>query len=270
MILRLCNPIVLGCVAAIVCSCTRDVPVELRVDFDAQTPVHYRVDATIDAQILHGKSSDHRSLLLSGVLSGVASPQDPATARLTLSDVGLEGNLVSEAQRNHLVKVLCAETLAINFVHGIITPPESAVGIVDAAMEWDFYRLLAKGLPSLPAAKVKPGFTWERDYRAPRTTRYGTAVGHSYQRCRLDSVSITHDDSLAFLSWEFSLTIDPRDSAEAILDSLPLRGKGQGSAVVNLGRNCFSSLHVAFQLTPDSTRVPTVAWKERVSLEMLP
>ena len=179
----------------------------------------------------------------------------------------VHSNFLSEQERDHLARR--CENVVLFF-----SPKEGAVDAVDTAIPllvtvggWDLYRSFARVLPVLPESPVAVGSSWDRARSFPLETTFGNATGMLYQSFALDSVFSADSLKYASLSWRFTYRIQP--DSTGVLDSLPLSGSGNGTAVVDLTGRRMITAHAVFEVPPKQKARQKISWQETVHIEMV-
>jgi hypothetical protein len=179
----------------------------------------------------------------------------------------VHSNFLSDAERDHLARR--CENLVLFF-----SPKEGAVEAVDTALPplltvggWDLYRSFARVLPVLPESPVAAGSSWDRTRSFPLETTFGNATGMLYQSFTLDSVFSADSSRYACLSWRFTYRIQP--DSTGVLDSLPLSGSGNGTAVIDMTGRRMIKAHAVFEVPPRQKALQKISWQETVHIELV-
>jgi hypothetical protein len=258
---------VISGIALLLCSCFRSERVALTIDFSQAPSWKYLFAIDITGHIKAADSSREFSSSLRTYLSGEKTPHDAGAVRFKTGQTMIQSDFLSDQERNHLEKQ--CENIILYF-----SPREGAVQAVDTALPplfnvggWDLFRSFARVLPVLPESPVAIGETWERERNIPIETSVGNATGWLFQSFILDSIFMIDSSRCAALSWQFTYRIQPDSSG--MLDSLPLRGSGAGSAAIDLSRKRMRMAHAFFEVPERSDAAIKASWQETVHVEIV-
>jgi hypothetical protein len=253
--------------ALLLCSCHRSERVTLTIDFSQAPSWKYLFAIDIAGHIKTADSSRRFSSSLRTYLSGEKTPHDAGAVRFKTGQAMIQSNFLSDQERVLLEKQ--CENIVLYF-----SPREGAVQVVDTALPplfnfggWDLYRSFTRVLPVLPESPIAIGGTWERERNIPIETSAGNATGWLFQSFVLDSIFTIDSSRYAALSWQFTYRIQPDSSA--VLDSLPLRGSGTGSATIDLSRKRMRTAHAFFEVPERSDNAIKATWQETVHVEIV-
>jgi hypothetical protein len=248
-------------------SCQRSGRVELNIDFSKAASWRYLFG--IDIKGIAGQDDSLRefSNSLRTYISGERSPHDAAAVRFRTGQTVVHSNFLSEPERVHLARQCENMVLFFSPREGAVETSDTAVPPLLTVGGWDLYRSFARVLPVLPESPVAPGTSWDRERSFPLETSFGNATGMLYQVFTLDSVFSADSSNYASLSWRFTYRIQP-DSA-GVLDSLPLSGTGNGTAVIDMTRKRMAKAHALFEVPAKQKARQKISWQETVHIEMV-
>jgi hypothetical protein len=248
-------------------SCYRNECVSLGIDFSQAHHWRYLFAVDITGNLRSAESSREFSSTLRTYLEGENAPHDQGAVRFRTGQTMIKSNYLSEPEVKHLEKQ--CENIVLFF-----SPKEGAIQTVDTALPplfnfggWDLFRSFARVLPVLPESPVAIGSSWERERTIPIETSAGNAEGWLYQSFTLDSVFTRDSSRCAAISWQFTYRVEP-DTGGA-LDSLPLKGSGNGSATLDLVRKRMITAHAFFEVPEKKNTGIAAAWQETVHIELV-
>jgi hypothetical protein len=186
----------------------------------------------------------------------------------------VRSNFLSEQDRVNLTRQMENNTLYFSSKDGAFDAADTAVQPLINVGGWNLFRSFARVVPMLPENRVHVGSTWDRERTFPLETDHGNAMGWLYQSFTLDSIAEVDSHRLGFISWTFSYRIQPDKSDTAtILDTLPLKGSGAGSALIDCTSKILIKAHALFEVPPvaslPSKALLKASWHESVHLELV-
>lgn len=276
--MRIATPCQALSLALLLCAgCSRDTSVSLALDF-GRVPGglwRYAVDARVNGTISASDSLAGERGFASAAqctLVCTADPKNPARFHASVAGASFASNILAGAEIENLVAQSREVRLTCDTRNAAIVPDDSAAMPMIRIGEWDIFTDLAKALPALPKIRVRPGASWDREKTIPLDTRYGGAAGHVLQSFRLDSVSVDPAGKrTAHIGWKFTYHVERRganaDAAAAILlDRMPPRGDGAGTATINVDDKTLQSASMSFSVPQGSEGTYRISWRETISL----
>jgi hypothetical protein len=203
-------------------------------------------------------------------LTGTSSAEAPHSLAVRATDVSLKSALLDDIETLCMQMRLQETALSISLNEGFVAV-DSGIGAAVPLGTWDLYRHFVKVLPVLPAAKARPGFQWDRQTTLPLHTDHGDATAQLYQSFSFDSLTRrARGANHAYLSWDFSYTVDPVlvDTA-GLLDDLPRKGTGKGQAVIDVVSKALIRAEAKFTVAPNPADPARVAWHERAEMVLV-
>ncbi|MBN1128056.1 MAG: hypothetical protein JXA71_03675 [Chitinispirillaceae bacterium] len=260
-------PVVVIALCCLAASCYRSERVTLAIDFSQAHTWRYLFGVDISGSTRSGKSSRTFSSSLRTYLAGEQAPHDKHAVRFKTAQAMIQSDFLDDPERRHLERQ--CENVVLFF-----SPREGAMFAIDTALPplftfggWDLFRSFSRVIPVLPESPVTVGSSWERERTVPIETSAGNALGNLYQSFILDSVYMRDSSRCAAISWQFTYRIQPDSSG--ILDSLPLRGSGNGTATVDLSHKRLVTAHAFFSVPEKSGQGVTTSWQEAVHVELI-
>ncbi len=254
-------------IMAIFESCQRGKPVTLSVDFSSREIWKYEFTCDIGGNFSFEDSVSILNSTINCILAG-SSSKEQNHLNIKAERINIKSNILDEIEMMNIEELISDAEYTISLKEGFPASSDSAAVSLTGFGEWDLHRHLAKILPTLPEKQIRPGFSWDRERRFPLTTSQGKATCDIYQAFTFDSLRITPDERQeACISWLFRYTIDNKQlDTASIVDQLPMKGNGKGTAVIDIGEKCLIKAEMVFR-TPDCS-LPnlSVNWTERASL----
>lgn len=255
-------------------ACQQTERISLAVDFSKAAQWRYMLGIDITGNLQAGDSSHDFSSSLRTYLNGEVSARDSNSVHFKTSQTIITSNFLDEQERVNLTRQLENNTLYFSSKDGAFDAADTSVQPLINVGGWNLFRSFARVVPLLPENPVHVGSTWDRERTFPLETDHGDAVGWLYQSFTLDSIATNDSSRCAFISWTFSYRIQPDKSDTAtMLDSLPLKGSGNGGALIDCTRKVLIKADAFFDIPP-VTALPSSAelkasWRESVHLEMV-
>jgi len=266
--------LVCGC---LLLGCHRSERVTLSIDFAKADTWRYLLGVDINGTVKTGAedrsySSSLRTYLTAG-RTGVTA-NDSNSIHFKTSETVITASFMDEQDRKNLARELENNTLYFSAKNGTFNAADTSLKPHVNIGGWNLFRSFARVVPVLPESPVRVGATWDRERTFPLETDHGNATGWLYQSFTLDSVA--HLDSLrcAFISWSFSYRIQPdKTDTATMLDSLPLKGAGNGTAVLDLESKVLIKANALFDVPAAAAALPSAplkaSWQESVHLELV-
>jgi hypothetical protein len=262
--------------ALLLCAgCSRDRSVSLTLDF-GRAPGglwRYALDASVKGTV-SATETGRRGFTSAAqcTLMCTADAKNPAVFHASVTGASFTSNILAGAEIENLVSQSREVRFTCDTRNAAIAPDDSATMPMIRIGEWDIFTDLAKALPALPKIRVRPGASWDREKTIPLDTRYGGAAGHVLQSFRLDSVSAGPGGKrIAHVGWKFTYRVERRganvDAAAAILlDRVPPKGDGAGTATINVDDKTLESASMSFSVPDGSEGTYRISWSETISL----
>jgi hypothetical protein len=248
--------------------CGKRESIVLNVDFTSQREWRYRLAVDLKGTIAapdtqRGFSSNARCILL-----GVPVAGRSAMLKVRACSVDIAMPLLSDAEKNNLIRQCNNTQFAVNLSDGAITPDDPADMPLVKIGEWDLYKDMAKVLPALPQGRVRKGFSWDREKQIPLETKLGRGVGHLFQSFTLDSLFIDQQAArMALVTWRFTYGVEVKSTdTVARLGDVPSRGSGQGSALLNIGDKTLEKAAIHFSVPSTRQGKIKISWEEDIEL----
>lgn len=255
-------------------ACQRTERITLAIDFSKASQWRYMLGIDITGNLQAGDSSHDFSSSLRTYLTGEVSPHDSNSIHFKTSQTIITSNFLNEQDRLNLTRQLENNTLYFSSRDGAFDAADTSVQPFINIGGWNLFRSFARVVPLLPENTVHVGSTWDRERTFPLETDHGDAVGWLYQSFTLDSIDQVDSLRCAFISWTFSYRIQPdKSDTSTMLDSLPLKGSGNGGALIDCTSKVLIKANALFDVPP-VTALPSSAelkasWRESVHLEMV-
>lgn len=255
-------------------SCQRTERITLAIDFSKAPLWHYMLGIDITGNLQSGSSSRVFSSSLRTFLKGELSPNDSNSVHFKTSQTVVTSNFLSEPERVNLTRQMENNTLYFSSNDGAFDAADTSLQPLINVGGWNLFRSFARVVPLLPEAPVHVGSTWDRERTFPLETDHGNAIGWLYQSFTLDSIAKVDSLRCAFISWTFSYRIQPEKSDTAtVLDTLPLKGSGSGTALIDCTSKVLIKAHALFEVPPlaalPSKSLLKASWHESVHLEIV-
>jgi hypothetical protein len=190
--------------------------------------------------------------------------------RLTIKvgRIDITSNVMDEVEMMNIEEVISDAEYSIALMEGVPASYDSTAISFSGFGVWDLQRYLAKVIPTLPGTPVSPGFTWDREKQFPIITSQGKATCDIYQSFTFDSLRITSDKRQeACISWLFRYTIDDKQfDTASYIDQLPMKGNGEGTAVLDVNAKVLVGAEMTFKTPACSLSNLSVDWEEKASL----
>jgi hypothetical protein len=261
-------------VCLVLFSCHRTERITLGVDFSKAPLWRYMLGIDITGNLQEGTYSHDFTSSLRTYLKGELSPHDSNSVHFKTSQTIITSNFIDEQTRLNLTRQLENNTLFFSSRDGAFDAADTSVQPLINVGGWNLFRSFARVVPLLPENPVHVGSTWDRERTFPLETDHGNAVGWLYQSFTLDSIAKVESAQCAFISWTFSYRIQPDKSDTAtMLDTLPLKGSGNGTALIDCTNKVLIKAHAVFEVPP-VTALPSAAqlkasWHESVHFELV-
>lgn len=251
-------------------SCQRGKPVTLTVDFSSRDTWKYEFTCDIGGNFSFGDSTSTLNSTINCILAGSGS-KEQNLLNIKAERIDITSNILDEIEMMNIEELISDAEYTISLKEGFPESSDSAAAGLAGFGEWDLHRHLAKIIPTLPEKQIHPGFSWDRERRFPITTSQGKATCDIYQAFTFDSIRTTPDQRQeACISWLFRYTIDDKQfDTVSLIDKLPLKGNGQGTAVIDIGEKCLIKAEMAFRMPDTSLPTISVNWTERASLYLV-
>lgn len=251
-------------------SCQHTERVTLAVDFSQAAHWHYLLGVDINGALRAGDSSRDFSTSLRTYLKGGLLTHDSTAVLFKTGQTVITSNFLSDQDRGNLTRQIDNATLDFSPRDGAFETTDPSLKPFVNVGGWNLLRSFARVMPALPGSPVRVGSTWDRERTFPLETDHGNATGWLYQSFTLDSISAVDSQRCAFLSWRFSYRIQPdKSDAATMLDTLPLKGSGNGSALIGLGSKTLLKAHAAFEVPAEPKSPVKASWQESVHLELV-
>ncbi|MBD3391904.1 MAG: hypothetical protein GF418_07540 [Chitinivibrionales bacterium] len=263
-----------ACLTAIglLSACAQRERVSLSVDFTARDEWHYDFALTVGGRVSLGDSVSSFGNTMRCRLVGRGDTTDPTLVHATTRDVSLESALLREDEAADVRRRLEVFDISYSLRDGFAGLPDSTPVPVVGAGHGELYRHFFKMMPLLPDGRVRPGFSWEREKKLPIPTKHGDAIGHVYRSFTFDSLRRAENGHrLAYLSWSLSYALDPQDvDTSGFLDDMPRKGKGAGSAVLDVDDKALLRARVEFTVPQGGQEgVFSIDWQEHASIVLV-
>jgi hypothetical protein len=269
--LLLSRPSLLAPVAvSLLCfACARDRAARIQVDFSSRQQWVYSFEANVKGEMASGDSLKQFFNSAQCLLHGSSTGTDHASLKLAVSDLVVFSNVLSDVETDNLKQQVSRLTLILSCSDGSLAPADSTVLPTVSLSGWDLYRTLARTIPSLPDGVVRRGYHWDREKQVPLQTTFGVAIGHLYQSFSVDSVVGSDKERMAYISWQFTYRIEaPASDSTAVLNLMPLSGKGQGRAAFNVAGRYLKSAAEEFTVPRPVASPVKLSWTESVGLSL--
>lgn len=255
--------------------CQQTERVTLAIDFSKAPLWRYMLGVDITGNLRAGDTSRDYSSSLRTYLQGEPAPADSNAVRFKTSQTIVTSNFLSEQDRVNLTRELENNTLCFSSKDGAFESADTSLKPSVNIGGWNLLRSFARVVPALPGSPVRVGSTWDRERAFPLETDHGNATGWLFQSFTLDSIATIDSRRCAFISWSFSYRIQPDTTGKpTLLDSLPLKGSGSGTALLDCTSKVLIKAHALFDVPPIAAAVSSkaplkVTWQESVHLELV-
>ena len=251
-------------------SCQKGKPVTLSVDFSSREIWKYEFTCDIGGNFSFEDSTSILNSTINCILAGIGS-KDRNQLNIKAERINITSTILNEIEMMNIEELISDAEYTISLKEGFPAPTDSAAIALAGFGEWDLHRHLAKIIPTLPEKQIRPGFSWDRERRFPITTSQGKATCDIYQAFTFDSIRTTPDERQeACISWLFRYTVDNKQfDTASLIDQLPLKGNGKGSAVIDIGGKCLTRAEMVFRMPDTSLPNLSVNWTEKASLHLV-
>lgn len=248
-------------------SCQKSKSITLAVDFSSRDMWKYEFTCDIGGNFSFEDSVSNLNTTINCILSG-RSLKDGDLLNIKAERINITSTILDEIEMMNIEELISGAEYSISLIEGLPAPYDSTVASFSGFRTWDLHRHLAKVLPTLPESPVRPGFTWDRERRFPLTTSQGKATCEIYQSFTFDSIRTTSDERQeACISWLFRYMIDDKQfDTASLIDQLPLKGNGEGTAVLDIDAKTFVSAEMTFKTPACSLSNLSVNWEEKATL----
>jgi hypothetical protein len=257
-----------GLALSAVVFCGKREQVRLTVDFSSQREWRYVLAVDLRGVIAAPDTQRDFSTNARCRLVGTPVAGQAALLHVRACSVSITAPLLSDPEKNNLIRQCDGAQFTVNVVKGTITPDDPADMPLVKIGEWDLYKDVAKVLPALPQGRVRKGFSWDREKQAPLETKLGNVVGHLFQSFTLDSIFTDRRASrMAMVTWRFTYGVDvkPADTA-GYLGGGGFKGVGQGDALLNISDKTLEKASIHFSVPSIRQGRITISWKEDIEL----
>jgi hypothetical protein len=241
----------------------------LIVDFSSQREWRYTLTVDLRGAIAAPDTQRDFSTNARCCLLGAPVAGQSAMLHVRACSVSIAAPLLSDAEKNNLIRQCNDAQFTVNVGKGTIMPDDPADMPLIKIGEWDLYKDVAKVLPALPQGRVRKGFSWDREKQLPLETKHYNAMGHLFQSFILDSVFMDRRASrMALVSWRFTYGVEVKsdDTAGRLGGDLPSKGSGEGSALVNLSDKTLERASIHFSVPSTRQGKISISWKEDIEL----
>jgi hypothetical protein len=242
--------------------------VGLTVDFSSQREWRYTLSVDLRGTIATPDTQRDFSSNAGCRLIGSPVPGQYAMLHVRACSVDIAMPLLSDAEKNNLIRQCNNVQFTLNLDKGSITPDDPDDLPLVKIGEWDLYKDMAKVLPALPRGMVRKGFSWDREKQMPIETKHGSGVGHLFQSFTLDSIFIDPKGSrMAIVTWKFTYGVEVKsvDSAGRFGD-VPVKGGGQGNALLNISGKTLEKASIHFSVPSTKQGKIKISWEEDIKL----
>jgi hypothetical protein len=240
--------------------------VVLSLDYSNRSTCSYAVDFRSTLTLSEAGTSNARNTHISCALNGSLNEAKDRLL-LTVADVNVESELYAKDVRKAVVQKLAAATYSLPLTAGYPTL-DTLVDLSSMGLpEWNLYMQLGKLLLDVPSQAVKRGFTWERTVSLPMRTAQGNTLCEVYRRYTLERLSQKNDT--AYVRWEFRYSAEkPHLDSASVIEHVPVRGKGTGSAVIDLTAALLVRAAIDFETPLATIGNAKATWKENALLTL--
>ena len=254
-------------IMAVFQSCRKGKPVSLTVDFSSRDIWKYEFTCDIGGNFSFEDSVSNLNSTINCILAGYNS-KERDRLNVKAERIEITSNILDEIEMMNIEELISDAEYPISLADGFPASYDSTIVSFPGFNEWDLHRHLAKVVPALPGALVRPGFTWDRERHFPLTTSQGKVSCEIYQSFTFDSLITTTDERReAYISWLFRYTIDNKQlDTASLIDQLPQKGNGKGVAVLDIDAKTLISAQMTFKTPVCSLSNLSVNWEEKASL----
>jgi hypothetical protein len=247
---------------AAVCKDVKENTVLLKIDYNGKQSCGYTVDYASKGNFKQKDSTTVKSTSVRGVLSFTNKQKIMA---VKVDSIAVTSDILKEEQRQEIMVKLLKPEFTLSLALGFPSIDSASIMPIEQYMEWDLIRQLAKLLPALPDKPIHAGFTWERTVNLPLQTARGKTPCEIYRAYKLDKLQ----GDTAMISWKINYTAAKKgaDSTD-LLRHIPVAGKGNGSAVLDVKNRCIISADMDFTTPVGTVGNISVTWTEKASLKL--
>jgi hypothetical protein len=255
---------------SVITSCSQKKDMDLSVNFSSRPQWNYSIEVSIGGKIKIGDSSSVIGQTLKCSLAGHPVTSDSSALDVTVYQTTLESAMLDDAEKHDIIMSLNNQNLKFSLKKGFAGLDSATAVSNTGAGQWGLYSQFARMIPVLPEGKVRPGFSWDRHSQMPVATTQGNAAASMYQSFVFDSLTRSSSGRIAHLSWKFSYTLDPIETDTAgIIDDMPHKGSGTGSAKMDIDRKIMLMASVEFVIPKGPSSDPySIEWIEKAKLEL--
>ena len=248
-------------------SCQKSKSITLAVDFSSRDMWKYEFTCDIGGNFSFEDSVSSLSSTVNCILAGHSS-KERDQLNIKAERIDITSNVMDEIEMMNIEEVISDAEYSIALVEGHPALYDSTAISFSGFGAWDLQRYLAKVIPALPGTPVSPGFTWDRERQFPITTSQGKATCEIYQSFSFDSIRTASDEHQeACISWLFRYTVDDKQfDTASFIDQLPMKGNGEGTAVLDIDAKTLVCAEMTFKTPACSLSNLSVNWEEKASL----
>jgi hypothetical protein len=251
-------------VTAALCKDAKENTVLLKIDYNGKQSCGYAVEYTSKGNFKQKDSTTVKSTSIRGALSFTNKQKALA---VKIDSISIASDILKEEQRQEIVGKLLKPEYTLSLALGFPSIDSAAILPIEQYLEWDLIRQLAKMLPSLPDKPIHAGFAWERTVTLPLQTVRGKTPCEIYRAYTLNRLQ----GDTAMISWKITYTATAGkkgyDSTD-LLRHIPVAGKGNGSAVLDVKNRCIVAAEMDFTTPVGTVGNISVTWTEKASLKL--
>ena len=244
------------------CKEAKEKTVLLKIDYKGKQACVYSVDYSSRGIFKQKDSTSIKSTSVHGVLSFTNKQKNLS---VKVDSISIASDMLKEEQRKEIAQKLIKPEYSLSLSLGFPSIDSGAIMPIEQYMEWDLIRQLVKLLPALPKRAIYLGFTWERTVTLPLQTARGKTPCEIYGTYTLNKIK----GDTAIVSWKLAYTAMKKaaDSTD-VLRHIPVAGKGNGSAILDVRNRCIISAEMDFSTPLGTVGEISVTWSEKASLKL--
>jgi hypothetical protein len=235
----------------------------LKVDYSGKQSCVYALSYVSKGAFKQKETTSTKSTSVQSVLSIAGKPENRFA--MTIDSLLIASDLLNEETRKEIKDKALKSHATLSLVKGFPALDSGSESLATEYLEWNLYRQLLKLLPVLPDKPVNVGFTWERTFTVPLQTARGNIPCEIYRFFTLTKLQ----GDTAVINWKFTYTAKNKttDSSD-VLRHIPVSGKGNGSAVLDLRNHCILGAEMDFISPVGTSGDISVNWTEKASLQL--